>query len=411
MEVVRTGIIGLGCRGSFLLDTILVCEKAKVVALCDAYKDRLEKSFNTVKEKQGGEVKTYTDYKELLADENVDAVIIASSWDEHIRMAIDSMKAGKITAMEVGGAYDLEECWELVRTYEITKTPFMMLENCCFGKFELLVTSLQRAGKLGEILHCHGAYRHDLRSEILGGNVNRHYRLNNYEKRCAENYPTHEIGPIAKLLDINRGNRMLTLSSFASKSIGLKEFSNSEKNPDKSLAGKCFKQADIVNTVITCANGETITLTLNTTLPTYYSREFEVHATKGLCKQEENIIALESDCDLEEFWEPEKFVQKNINNAENYIEYLPSYWKKINEKEKDLGHGGMDFYTLKTFFDCIVNGEDMPIDVYDTATWSCITVLSEQSIAMGGAVQSFPDFTHGKWIKRKRKDVLDFPNV
>lgn len=411
MDVVRTGIIGLGQRGKGLLNTVLVCERAKVVALCDAYEDRVEEAAETVREKKGFEPKKYADYKELLADENVDAVIIASSWDEHIRMAIESMKAGKITAMEVGGAYDVEECWELVRTYEKTKTPFMMLENCCFNKFELLVTSLARAGKLGEVVHCHGAYRHDLRKEVLGGNVNRHYRLDNYEKRCAENYPTHELGPIAKLLDINRGNRMMTLTSVASKAAGLEEFAKTDGNPDKTLIGKKFKQGDIVSTIITCANGETVTLTLNTTLPVYYSREFEAYGTKGLCRQEENLVAIESDCDMEEFWDTDKFVLKHINNAENYSKYLPDYWRNITQEEIDLGHGGMDLYTLTTFFNAAINGEEMPVDVYDAASWACITALSEQSIATGGSVQPIPDFTCGKWLKRKRKDVVEFPKV
>ena len=133
-----------------------------------------------------------------------------------------------------------DRCWELVRAYEETKTPIMMMENCCYDRFELLSTAMVRAGKFGEIVHCHGAYSHDLRDEILGGNVNRHYRLNNYMRRNCENYPTHELGPIAKILNINRGNRMLSLVSVASKAAGLKEFSLSDKNPDKSLAGKDF---------------------------------------------------------------------------------------------------------------------------------------------------------------------------
>ena len=411
MDLIKIGVIGLGIRGRSLLNTALSCDGVEIIAVCDLYKDRVQAATDAVKEKQKQEIKVYENYKDLLSDKDVDAVIVASSWEEHIRMAIESMKAGKITAMEVGGAYDVEDCWDLVRAYEQTKTPFMMLENCCYNRFELLATALHRAGKLGEVVYCHGAYRHDLRSEILGGNVNRHYRLANYINRCAENYPTHEIGPIAKLLDINRGNRMLTLASFASKSVGLEEFAKTDKNPDKSLVGVRFKQGDIVNTTITCANGETITLTLNTTLPTYYSREFEVHGTKGLCRQEENLIALEGDCDLEEFWDPEKFVLKHINNAEKYSKYLPSYWKKISEEEKELGHGGMDYYMLKNFFSAIKNNEEMPVDVYDAAAWYSITALSEKSIAMGGAVQYIPDFTGGKWHKRKRLDVVKFPTI
>ena len=229
------GIIGLGQRGCVLLCTVLACEEAEVTALCDVYEDRREHCKKGVEEKRGYTPALYSDYKELIADENVDAVLICSSWDEHIPMAIECMRAGKITALEVGGAYDLEACWELVRVYEETKTPFMMMENCCFDRFELLSTSLVRAGVLGEVVHCHGAYSHDLRSEIMGGYVNRHYRLDNYRTRNCDNYPTHELGPIAKLLNINRGNKMLSLTSIASKSAGLSAFAKSEKNPDPSL--------------------------------------------------------------------------------------------------------------------------------------------------------------------------------
>ena len=141
------------------------------------------------------------------------------------------------------------------------------MENCCYGKFELLSLALARAGELGTLVHAHGSYGHDLREEVLGGRVNRHYRLENYLKRNCENYPTHELGPIAKILDINRGNRMLSLVSVASKAAGLEEFSYTEKNPDQTLRGQKFAQGDIVNTIITCANGETISLKLDTTQP------------------------------------------------------------------------------------------------------------------------------------------------
>ena len=75
-------------------------------------------------------------------------------------------------------------------------------------------------GKIGKVVHCHGSYAHDLRNEISSGNIIRHYRLRNYTARNSENYPTHELGPIAKLLNIHRGNRMLSLVSVSSKAEG-----------------------------------------------------------------------------------------------------------------------------------------------------------------------------------------------
>ena len=77
--------------------------------------------------------------------------------------------------------------------------------------------------------------QHDLRDEIAYGKENRHYRLRNYLSRNCENYPTHDLGPIAKILNINHGNRMLTLSSFASKSAGLHEFIMQNKSDDERL--------------------------------------------------------------------------------------------------------------------------------------------------------------------------------
>ena len=411
MKEVRMGVIGLGCRGRALLQTIFACEEARVTAVCDTYADRREETAKSLEERYGVAPSVYSDYRALIADPDVDAVLISSSWDWHVRMATDAMRAGKIVALEVGGAYDLEDCRSLVRTYEETRTPIMMLENCCFDRFELLCESLYRSGRLGEVVNCHGAYAHDLRDEVLGGHVNRHYRLENYISRNCDNYPTHELGPIARILDINRGNAFKTLVSVSSKAAGLEEFAKSDKNPDKSLAGVKFMQGDIVNTIITCMNGATITLTLDTTLPRYYSREFIVHGTKGMCNQEANLVYLEDDMKAHEFFEPHMTIGKYLNNAENYKEYLPAEWLNITEREKDLGHGGMDSSMFKAFFKAVLTGSEMPVDVYDAAAWMSVTALSSMSIAGGGAIQYFPDFTCGKWLMRKPASVLDLPKV
>lgn len=409
---INVGVIGLGGRGYYLLETIAACKEARIVALCDLYEDRLAKAEAAVKEAYRSTPKLYTDYKALIGDPAVEAVIIISSWGMHVDMAAESMRAGKYTAVEVAGAYDVEDCWQLVRVYEETKTPIMMLENCCYDWFELLSTSLARAGELGNVVYCHGAYAHELRGEILGGNVNRHYRLQNYMLRNCENYPTHELGPIAKLLDINRGNKMLSLTSVATKSgVGLEQFTSDERNPDPSLKGEKFAQGDIVVTTITCAGGEVITLRLDTTLPRAYSREFTVRGTKGYCVQDADMILLESQTNLHDYFDAGQAYEKNLHNARQYDRYVPDIWRNITDKQKELGHGGMDYLVLNAFFQAIVNGTEMPIDVYDMAAWMCITPLSEQSIAHGGMPQAIPDFTRGKWIKRERKDVTEFPDL
>ena len=229
-ETLKIGVIGLGGRGYDLMANVMLPRpEINVIAVCDLYEDRRQKAADKVKQERGIEPLCTADYREVLAIGELDAVIISASWADHLPIAIAAMKAGKYVGCEVGGAYSLDECWELVRTYEETGVPCMLMENCCYDRDELMVLNMVKQGLFGEIVHCQGGYRHDLRDEVAYGRENRHYRLVNYQNRNCENYPTHELGPIAKVLNINRGNRMVSLVSVASKAAGLHEFLMKEK--------------------------------------------------------------------------------------------------------------------------------------------------------------------------------------
>ena len=409
MKKIRLGIVGLGQRGtSMLRDNFIHFENVEFAAFCDRYQDRVEGAAAILKEKRPDSNAPFltTDHRELLKRDDVDAVYVATSWETHVEVAIDALRAGKATALEVGGAYSVDECFELVRAYEETKTPFIFMENCCYNKEELLATAIARAGKFGRIVHCSGAYGHDLRKEISMGNVNRHYRLNNYKNRNCENYPTHELGPIAKLLNINRGNRMVALTSMASLSAGLAEYIEDKKlyEKDPSLKGMTFNQGDIVTTLIRCENGETITLTLDTTLPRSYSREFTVKGTKGRYEMNTNTVFFDNE---KEYWNSAEYYSLGLNSAKKLEEeYLPDVWKNMSEQSKKYGHGGMDGILFSEFLSALTEGNEMPIDVYDAASWMVITALSEESIAKGGALVEIPDFTNGAYKNRPQKDVF-----
>lgn len=403
---IRVAIIGYGkrSRGS---DTKITAALpgVTVTAVCDLYEDRAQQAYDDIiSYGMPAPFKTCL-YREVLARDDVDAVMIFSSWESHIPVALEAMRAGKAVAMEVSGAYTLQDCFDLVKTYEQTGSPIMLLENCCFDKTETMITNMVRRGLFGEIVHCHGAYAHCLHDEIATGAERRNYRLNNYRYRNCENYPTHELGPIAKLLDINRGNRMVRLVSVASKSAGLKQYiaDHPDKAPNPQLIGVDFAQSDIVETIITCANGETISMRLDTTLPRKYSREFTVRGTRGMYSEDVNAVILDGEEETGGF-----FMRDALNNAQKYeAEYLPEMWKKELDPTQRLGHGGMDYFVLNAFFEALRDGKPMPIDVYDTAAWMAITPLSEMSLKNNGAPVEIPDFTNGAWQTRPRMDVFD----
>lgn len=394
MKNLKIGHIGLGSRGSGLLKTMLLVPDIEITAVCDVYQDRAEQGADKILELTGKKPKICLDYHEILQDPEIEAVVIASAWESHVEIAVTALEAHKYVGMEVGGAYSVEDCWKLVRASERTGTPCMLLENCCYGKYELMVLNMVKSGVLGEIVHCAGGYHHDLRDEITFGRENRHYRLRNYLNRNCENYPTHELGPIAKVLDINRGNRMVSLVSMSSKAAGLHDYIKQNDKADKALLKQEFMQGDIVTTVIRCAHGQTITLTLDTTLPRPYSRGFTVRGTKGMYQEDNQSVFLdEMGSELHFKW------QEQWGNADQYLKkYQHPIWTQYLEEGVKEGHDGMDYLVLSAFFESVRNRTQTPIDVYDAASWMCISALSEDSIACGGAPVSIPDFTNGKWL-------------
>ena len=157
-EKIKVGYIGLGRRGIGMLKSCFSkMPDVEIAYLCDLYEERIDYAVQTYFSEEGKAVPARTtDYHEILQDETVDAVIIMTDWASHARIAIDSALAGKYTALEVGCAYQLQDCFDLVAAYEKTGAPIMMLENCCYGRPEMMVLNMVKQGLFGEIVHCVG---------------------------------------------------------------------------------------------------------------------------------------------------------------------------------------------------------------------------------------------------------------
>ncbi len=390
---IRVGIIGLGKRGRSIFRCVLQkMEGVKVVALCDTYFDRTQDILEFLKKDGKAEgVLCTTDYKEALDCKDLDCVYIACAWETHCEVAIAALKKGIPVACEVGGAYDLDECYDLVKVYEETKTPIMFMENCYYNKIEMTIFNMADDNFFGDIVYCSGAYGHDLREEVACGVKNRHYRENNYLHRNCENYPTHELGPIARLLKINRGNRFTTLFSASSCAKGMEAYVKANKKPhDEILEGKSFAQGDIVTTLITCEDGSLVQLKLDTTLPRSYSRELHVAGTKARYTQLYDEVFVDGEDEM-----------KKSKSLDEYSKYRPEIWSEENEAIiKERGHGGMDWLVFEDFFKHLRENKPMPIDVYDMVALMAVTPLSEISIKEKRVVD-FPDFTNGAYKTRR----------
>lgn len=393
-ECVRVGYIGLGRRGMGMLKACFSeMPDVEIAYLCDLHESRMEEALELLRSKERPDPVMTTDYHVILKDPSIDAVINMTDWAGHAPISIESALAGKYTAVEVGCAYSLQDCYDLVAAYEKTGAPIMMMENCCYGRREMMVLNMVKKGLFGEIIQCAGGYHHYLPDCELYLNLEdpiRHYRIGDYKTRNCEQYPTHELGPIAKVLNINRGNRFIRLNSMASRARGLSTYAKEHLPADSEFQGD-YAQGDIITTCITCAGGEMVTLTLDTTLPrAYYSRNFTVRGTKGMSTEERRVVYLEG---------MEEGVENNEKEFfEKYDHPLHAEYVKLGSRG---GHGGMDWLVCRAFIESVKAGTNTPIDAYDTATWMAIAVLSEESIQKNGAPVEFPDFTHGLWENRE----------
>ena len=410
-EKLRVGLIGVGLRGTNHLDNVLLRNDVLVTAICDIDPRRISNALDII-EKSGQKKpevfgKYDYDYRNLLALKNVDAVIISTPWLWHTRMAKDAMLAGKYTGLEVSAANTMEECWDLVNTHEQTGTHLMILENVNYRRDVLAVLNMVKQNVFGELVHFRCGYQHDLRFVKFNDGKSAYgkgvefgekgisesaWRTQHSLLRNADVYPTHGAGPIAAMCDINRGNRFLSLTSNATKAIGLHNYIVKNGGKDHPNAKLKFKQGDIITSTIETANGETIIVTHDCNLPRPYSLGFRVQGANGLWEDDGNRIYIEGQAKKPHEWD----------DADEWLKkYDHPLWKKFGEHALGAGHGGMDFFVINAFVESAKQNIAPPMDAYDAAAWSAITPLSELSIENNGEPQDFPDFTRGNWIKRK----------
>lgn len=387
-------IIGLGARGIPQMKVLMQMEDVRIRAVCDVYQDRVDQALALLEGTHNKGAQGFLDPEGLLDLPGLEAVIIMTSWETHIPLAIQAMHRGLVPGLEVGGASDIRECWQLVEASEQTGIPVMLLENCCYGKEEMALYQMHQAGLFGTLVHLRGSYEHDLREEIARGDLDRHYRQRHFLNRNGDLYPTHALGPVAKLLGINRGNRFQSLVSVASKAAGLNAFMQEHRQDRPDLINHPVHCGDVVNTLITCAGGETILLTHDCTLPRPYSRGLRVQGTKGIWMEDNRSIYIDGRTPHV----PGHWTHSWETDAPYMQEFEHPLWTAYEEFGKRGGHGGMDFLVLRAFVEALQQGGPMPIDVYDTAAWMAITALSEQSIAEGSVPVAVPDFTLGRWL-------------
>jgi len=396
LETVRIGFIGLGNRGPGSLRRLSLIDGVEIRAICDIREDRVEIGQKILADAGMPPARSYgkdeDDWKRMCESDDIDLVYQVTPWRLHTPVSVFAMEHDKHAAVEMPAALTIDDSWKLVSTSERTRKHCMMLENCCYDFFELLVFNMVRKGIFGEVLHADAAYIHDQIG--IAFEKNKYpgmWLLKESQKRNGNHYPTHGLGPVCQVMNINRGDRLKHLVSMQSNdfSYGPKATELAEKDPFYEEFDTNSYRGNMNTSIIRTELGKTIMLQHDVSSPRPYTRKYTISGTKATAQKWPLPPRISMG---EDQWKS----QEEIQELEE--QYSPPIIKKIGELAKKVGgHGGMDFMMDWHLIDCLRNGIPLDQDVYDAATWSSIVALTEWSVANGSQPIQVPDFTCGAY--------------
>lgn len=406
MKRIRVAMVAVGARGYWALERLVTIPGLEITAICDLVQEKVDKSNKLLREKGRLAAKVYCGpdaYKRLVDDGVADVFYNCTPRDIHTELNVYAMNGGMHVLTEVPSGRTVEECWETVETCEKNRVHCMMLENCCYGEFEMLALNLVRQGKLGEIVQCDGAYIHDLRKKFFSGDTVG-WHLKDMVEKYGNYYPTHGLGPLCNCLNINRGDAFDFLVSMCSASPSIEGMAAS-KPKGSAFDGLKFNRGDVNFTLIRTKRGKLISLQHNVATPRPYDRVNQIVGTRGVMRGINGpafkVCYEDAPCDgkAEAYFDEE--TREKIRK-----EYMHPLWKSAGEIAKEIGgHGGMDYIMDLRWAYCLQNGLPLDMDVYDLATWSSIIELTERSVRSGSRPVECPDFTRGAWRTAKPVDI------
>lgn len=400
---VRIGVIGLGGRGRYLMQSLASNHPGVVItALSELKPDRLKAAADIVKDKTGASPAEYCggeyEYRKMLERDDVDGVLVATGVQKFADICVDCMKAGKDVGTEVTGPHTLDDCWAIVEEKERSGRHYMLLEQCSYGDDVLLILNMIKKGLFGEPYYAECSYVHDIKTG--GGGKSRFveedgtlsWRGQLIAEGRGSSYPAHGIGPVSKMMGINDGDRFEYCNAMMSAPREIHAQLVEQFGPDSDAAKINIQTGDFHSTFIYTAKGRMIRLDYSLSCTRPYSRYYLLQGMNG-CYDSRTGVFVKG---LSKESTPGYGAWSPISEFQE--EYRHPLWRKDGEAAlKTGGHGGMDHFCLRDFVDMIRYDREPWNDCYDAAAWNALNQCSEMSIDKKGAPVEIPDFTKGKW--------------
>ena len=395
-ETVRFGIIGVGGRGTGLLNILLQRPETQVTAICDIQQTHLDRAIGIVQQAKGNTPAGYSkdeyDYRNMLARDDFEVVLIATSIKWHGVMSVDAMNAGKHVGSEVPACADLSECAAMVAAKEQNSVRYMLLENYLYFRDNMAILEMTRRGLLGEPYFAECGYLHEYKTGQYEADGSLNWRGELMQHTHGNHYPTHSGGPIFKWLGINDGDRLQRLTCYATEPNRSARQYYTKRFGEEKASKLPFQLADMTTCVIRTERGKVIKMDLDIQSNRPHSFYYLLQGTDGIVDSRFGVSLVDGKAPLDQH---PVFEWKGLAPFVN--EYEHPLWKRLGGEASAAGHGGSDYFVVKDLADMVRYDREPWIDVYDAAAWSAIYECSRRSLDADNSTIEIPDYTHGRW--------------
>jgi predicted dehydrogenase len=364
LSKLNIGIVGACGRGASFRLACEAVEGVRIHAACDTNAEALPEAAARL-----GAAEAYTDYEEMLARSELDAVIVGTPMPLHVRQSIAALEAGLHVLCEVPAGVSIEECRDLVEACARSDRVYMMAENYTYIRANVIVRSIAEQGLLGTPYYAEGEYLHNIRD--LAERTT--WRLKWQTGIDGVTYPTHSLGPILQWM---AGDRVVSVSCAGSGHHYLDPRGQPYANEDSCVMLCRMARGGLAK----------IRVDLISSRP-HAMNAHQIQGTDGCYESarapgDRNRIWLRSRRPKEDGW---------MDLEELADEFLPDYWREGVAMARQAGHGGGDYFEVLDFVAAIRGERPCPIGIHEAMDMTLPGLVSQQSILEGGRWLEVPD--------------------
>jgi predicted dehydrogenase len=316
-----------------------------------------------------GAAEAYTDYEEMLAHSELDAVIVGTPMPLHVPQSIAALEHGLHVLCEVPAGVSIEECRDLVAACARSDRVYMMAENYTYIRANVIVRAIVEQGLLGTPYYAEGEYLHNIRD--LAERTT--WRLKWQTGINGVTYPTHSLGPILQWM---AGDRVVSVSCAGSGHHYLDPRGQPYANEDSCVMLCRLARGGLAK----------IRVDLISSRP-HAMNAHQIQGTDGCYESarapgERNRIWLRGRRREEDGW---------MDLEELAGEFLPDYWREGEAMARQTGHGGGDYFEVLDFVAAIRGERPCPIGIHEAMDMTLPGLVSQHSIQEDGRWLEVPD--------------------